>query len=405
MRGDPSAGGQDEEKVMEVLENRKREPLIRRRTLVAVAAGLVAIVFAVALPRMHARAAVDRETRELAVRTVSVVRPKHGEASHELVLPAEVRPLSDAPIYARTSGYLKRWHVDIGAHVTSGQLLAEIDTPEVDQQLQQVKADLSTAEANARLAEITAQRYKELLKSDSVSSEDADRTNGDVEAKRAMLDAARSNLKRLQNLQSFQRIEAPFEGVITARNTDVGALVDAGSGGAQRELFHVAATSRLRVYANVPEAYSQAARPGQSADLTLAEFPGRRFPATLVRTAGAIDRASRTLLVELEVDNAKGELMTGSFASLHLQLPTRTDTYLLPAGTLVFRSEGLRVAMVKDGHAVFVPIVLGRDLGTEVEVLSGVSPTDAVMIDPADSLVTGEEVRVAADDKDAGKRP
>jgi RND family efflux transporter MFP subunit len=388
---------------MEVIENRKREPLVRRRTLVAVGAALAAVVLAVALPRMYARAAVERETRELAVRTVSVVKPRQGASSHEIVLPAELRPLSDAPIYARTSGYLKRWHVDIGAHVKAGQLLAEIDTPEIDQQLQQVKADLGTAEANARLAEITAQRYKELLKSDSVSSQDADRTNGDFEAKRAMLDAARSNLKRLQNLQSFQRIEAPFEGVITARNTDVGALVDAGSGGAQRELFHLAATSRLRVYANVPESYSQAARPGQSADLILAEFPGRRFPATLVRTAGAIDRASRTLLVELEADNSKGELMTGSFASLNLRLPARTDTYLLPVGTLVFRSEGPRVAMVRDGRAVFVPVVLGRDLGTEVEVLSGVSPTDAVMVDPADSLVAGEEVRVAADEKNPGK--
>jgi RND family efflux transporter MFP subunit len=347
---------------------------------------------------------VARETRELAIATVSVAHPKSAAADYDIVLPAEIRPFTDAPIYARTNGYLRRRHVDIGASVKAGQLLAEIDTPEVDQELLQARSDLGTAEANARLAAITAGRYKELLKTDSVSTQDADRTSGDLEAKRAMVESARSNVRRLENLQAFKRIDAPFDGVITARNTDVGALIESGSGSAQRELFHIAATSKLRVYVNVPESYAAVATVGLPAELTLGGFPGRRFPGTLVRTAGAIERSSRTLLVEVDVDNPTGELMAGGFASVHLKLPVRKNSYLLPVSALIFRAEGLRVATIKDGHADLLPVVLGRDLGTEVEVLSGLTASDSVIVNPSDSLVSGQEVALAPAGKDSGSR-
>ncbi|HWW92997.1 MAG TPA: efflux RND transporter periplasmic adaptor subunit [Vicinamibacteria bacterium] len=357
----------------------------------------ILLVGSLMVPRLRARAALGKETLLMAVPTVSVVHPRRAPADQEVILPANIQAYTDAPIYARTNGYLKRWHVDIGAHVVKGQLLAEIDTPEIDQQLQQTRADLATAEANARLAEITALRYRGLLKTDSVSTQDADNANGDFEAKRAMTQSARANLQRLEDLHSFQKIFAPFDGVITARNTDIGALIDSGSsGGAARELFHIASTSKLRVYVNVPQVYSQAAKPGLSADLTLAEFPGRRFQGTLVRTAEAIDTASRTLLVQIDVANPSRELLTGAFAQVHLKLPTRADSYLLPVNAVVFRSEGVRVATVKEGKSALVPVVLGRDFGTEVEVLAGLAATDDVIENPPDSLVSGQEVTIAA---------
>jgi RND family efflux transporter MFP subunit len=357
----------------------------------------VLLVGSLMVPRLRARAALGKETLLMAVPTVSVVHPRRAPADQEVILPANIQAYTDAPIYARTNGYLKRWHVDIGAHVVKGQLLAEIDTPEIDQQLQQTRADLATAEANARLAEITALRYRGLLKTDSVSTQDADNANGDFEAKRAMTQSARANLQRLEDLHSFQKIFAPFDGVITARNTDIGALIDSGSsGGAARELFHIASTSKLRVYVNVPQVYSQAAKPGLSADLTLAEFPGRRFQGTLVRTAEAIDTASRTLLVQIDVANPSRELLTGAFAQVHLKLPTRADSYLLPVNAVVFRSEGVRVATVKEGKSALVPVQLGRDFGTEVEVLAGLAATDDVIENPPDSLVSGQEVTIAA---------
>jgi RND family efflux transporter MFP subunit len=370
-------------------------PLVSRRALTTAVVAAVAVVAVVAVPRMRARAAVERETRELAIPTVSVIAPKAAAASYEIVLPAEVRPYMDAPIYARTSGYLRKWHADIGARVKSGQLLAEIDAPEIDQQLQQARADLGTAEANERLARTTDARYRELLTSGAISTEDADKARGDFEAKRAMAESARSNVKRLENLQAFERIEAPFDGVITARNTDVGSLIDSGSSGTGRELFHIVAASSLRVYTSVPDAQAALVQPGLTAELTLPAFPGRPFPATLVRTAGAIDRTSRTLLVELSVPNPTGELLAGSFGSVHIKLPSRSDSFLLPVSAIIFRAEGVRMATVKDGRATFVPVVLGRDLGTDVEVLSGLTASDTVVVNPPDSLVSGSEVRVA----------
>jgi len=319
-------------------------------------------------------------------------------------LPANVQAYIDAPIYARTNGYLRNWYVDIGAHVKQGQLLADIETPEVDQQLRQARADLQTAEANLHLAEITANRYEGLLKTDSVSKQDADNAEGNFAAQKATVHAAEANVKRLEELQSFEKIYAPFTGVITARNTDIGALIDSGSsGGVRTELFHIAQPDKLRVYVNVPEAYSQATKPGLTADLVLAEFPGRRFPGTLVRTANAIDQTTRTLLVEIRVNNPTGTLLSGAYAEVHLKLPTATNSFILPVNTLLFRSEGLRVATVSDGkHAELKPITLGRDFGSEVEVISGLTGNELVIVNPPDSIVSGEEVRVVQPSQTGG---
>jgi RND family efflux transporter MFP subunit len=346
--------------------------------------------------RTKASVTVARETREMAVSTVAVVRPQRASPSQEIVLPADIQAWTDAPIYARTNGYLKRWYVDIGAHVKAGQLLAEIETPEVDQQLQQARADLATAEANYRLAEITAARFQDLLKSDSVSKQDTDNAVGDFQAKKAMVQSAQFNVKRLQDLQSFQKIYAPFEGVITVRKTDIGALINSGNGGPALELFHIAATRTMRVYVNVPQIYSRAARPGLTADLVLPEFSGRRFQGKLVRTAEAIDAATGTLLTEIDVNNPTGELLPGAYAEVHLKVPAGSSTYLLPVNTLIFRSAGLRVATVIDGnHAVLVPVTLGRDFGTEVEVVAGLNGEETVIVNPPDSLVSNATVRIA----------
>jgi len=357
---------------------------------------VAAVVAAGIIPRINSRAALRIETTQLATPAVSVVRPKLAQPAMEVVLPATIQPWTDAPIYARTNGYLRRWYADIGARVHSGQLLAEIDTPEVDQQLRQARADLATAKANFDLAGITTARYRDLLKTDSVSKQDADNAAGDFEAKRAIVQSAEANVKRLEELQSFQKIYAPFDGVITARNIDVGALIDAGSsGGPARELFHLAATHRLRVYVNVPQTYSQAARPGLVAELRLSEFPGRHFTGTLINTASSIDTATRTLLAQFEVANPSGELLSGAFAEMRLKLPADHPSYILPVNTLLFRSEGLRVVAVgPDSKAILVPITLGRDFGNEVEVIDGLNGDEQVITDPPDSVVSGELVRV-----------
>jgi RND family efflux transporter MFP subunit len=358
---------------------------------------VVAIVISGILPRIHARAALDKETAEMAIPTVSVIRPKRGAPAQEVVLPANVQAYIDAPIYARTNGYLKRWYADIGARVKAGQLLADIETPEVDQQLRQSRADLATAEANLSLSQITNTRYAGLLKSDSVSKQDADNAAGDFAAKQATVQSSQANVRRLEELQAFEKIYAPFDGVITARNTDIGALIDSGSsGGARTELFHIVQPDKLRVYVSVPQVYSQAAKPGLSADLVLPEFPGRVFHGTLVRTAEAIDQSTRTLLVEIRVDNPTGTLFSGAYAEVHLKLPTATSAFILPVNTLLFRSEGLRVAAVTDGkHAELKAITLGHDFGSEVEVVAGLTGDESIVVNPPDSLVSGEEVRIA----------
>ena len=371
----------------------------RRGWWIAIVAFLViagAFAFGI-LPRIQARSRLKAETDEMAVPTVSIVKPQASTPEQEIVLPANVQAYSDAPIYARTNGYLKRWYVDIGAHVKQGQLLAEIETPELDQQLRQGKADLATAQANLSLSQITAERYAGLLKTDSVSKQEADNANGDYAAKKATVLSAEANVSRLQQLQGFEKVYAPFSGVISARNTDIGQLIDSGSsGGTRTELFHIVRPDILRVYVNVPEAYSQAAKPGLSADLVLTEFPGRRFTGKLVRTANAIDPATRTLLVEIEVNNPTGTLLSGAYAEVHLKVPQAVSSYILPVNTLLFRSEGLQIATVADGrHAELRKITLGHDFGSEVEVTSGLKGNESVIVNPPDSLISGEQVRVA----------
>jgi RND family efflux transporter MFP subunit len=376
------------------------EPVNTRKTRiwlsVAAAVFVVCVVVFGVVPRVKARATLRKENSNLAIPSVTVVHPKPSQPSQELTLPANVQPYINAPIYARTNGYLKRWYADIGTHVKKGQLLAEIETPEVDQQLQQSRANLGTAQANLNLSQITANRYQDLLKTDSVSKQEADNAAGSYSANQAILQSNRANVRQLEQLQSFQKIYAPFDGVITVRNTDVGALITAGSnGGSNAALFQIAQPGKLRVYVNVPEAYSQATKAGLTAELTLSEFPGRRFPGTLVRTANAIDPSTRTLLAEISVDNPTGTLLSGAYAEVHLKLPTVVSSYLIPVDTLMFRSEGLRVAVVADDQrAELRPITIGRDFGSEVEVLSGISGKERIIANPPDSLLAGQNVRI-----------
>ncbi len=385
---------EEQEKADLVAAEKKRPAYGWWPAVIAIIAAAAVVIFTI-LPRIQARNTLAKETQEMAVPSVAVVHPQRTAPAQEVVLPANVQAYMDAPIYARTNGYLRRWYADIGTHVKAGELLAEIETPEVNQQLRQARADLATAQANVHLAQITAERYAGLLKTDSVSKQDADNAESDFAAKKASVQSAEANAKRLEDLQSFQKIYAPFDGVITARNTDIGALIDSGSGGGPRtELFHIAQPGRLRVYVNVPEVYSQAAKPGLTADLTLSEFPGRRFQGKLVRTANAIDPSSRTLLVEISVNNPTGELLTGAFAEVHLRLPGATSSYTLPVNTLLFRSEGLRVVVVSNNKAELQPITIGRDFGSSVEVVAGLNGNENIVINPPDSIESGEEVRV-----------
>jgi RND family efflux transporter MFP subunit len=355
-------------------------------------AGALGLAFWGISTRARALAVVTRETSELAVPTVSVVAPERGVPQEEIALPGTTQAFTDAPIYARTNGYLRRRLVDIGSQVKAGELLAEIDTPEIDQQLEQARADLATAEANARLAETTAERYRDLIKTDSVSRQDLDNANGNSDARRAGTESARANVKRLEQLHAFRRIEAPFDGVITARNTDIGALIDSGSNA--KELFHIAQVRTLRVFVSVPQVYSRAAQPGLKAELALKEFPGRTFTGTLARTAQSIDIASRTLLTEIDVDNARGELLPGAYVDVHLHLPNPTSTLKLPVSALIFKGDGLQVATVKDDRVAIVPVTVGRDFGSDVEILTGLAGNERVVANPPDSLTDGVTVRV-----------
>lgn len=363
------------------------------------------VVIAGVLPRFKARAALKTETRELAIPTVAVIQPKLGDPRTEIVLPGNMQAFADSPIYARTNGYLKAWYHDIGSRVKQGELLAVIESPEVDQQLDQARADLNTAKANLSLARITADRYQNLLKSGSVAKQDVDNAVGDFEAKKATVASAQANVKRLQELQSFEKVYAPFDGVITARNTDVGHLINSGAGSPATELFHLSAIENLRVYVNVPQQYSSSTRPGLPATITLPEFPGRSFKGTLVRTSDSIDAASRTLLVEVDVDNPTRELLPGAYAEVHFQLPNATRALILPVGALIFRSQGMQAGVVENGHAVLKNITIGRDFGNQVEVVAGLNPTDSVIINPPDSLVSGELVRVVSDSDEVGGNP
>ena len=363
---------------------------------VIVLAIIAAVVIGGIVPRLRAKEALQKETYDLAVPTVNVTHPKQGAPQTEIVLPGNMQAFTESPIYARTNGYLKKWYVDIGGRVKTGHLLAEIETPEIDQQLQQARSQLNTAKANYNLAQITSNRYQELKNTDSVAQQDVDNALGSERANAATVSAAEYQVKYLEQLESFRKIYAPFDGIITVRNTDVGHLINSGAGSATAELFHIAAIHTLRVYINVPQQFSPAAKSGLPATLTLQEFPGRKFKGTLVRTANAIDLATRTLLVEVDVENPTGELLPGAFAEVHLAVPSGAPTFILPVSALIFRAQGLQVGVVRDGkRAELANIILGRDFGSEVEVVSGLQADDQVIINPPDSLITGEEVRVA----------
>jgi len=383
-------------------------PLMRAILLlliVAVAAGVV--IWGIS-SRKEANAQLSVETQDLAIPTVSIIHPKPGAPQQEVILPGDMQPYTDAPIFARTNGYLKKWYADIGAHVKAGQLLAEIDAPEVDQQLQQARADLATAEANLRLAEVTATRYKDLLKTDSVSQQDVDNATGNLDARRTTAESERSNVKRLEDLQSFEKVYAPFDGMITARNTDIGQLIDSGSGGGtSHELFRIAAVNRLRVYVNVPQLDAPEIRDGLRAELVLPEFPGKMFAGTVVRSSGAIDATTRTLLTEVDVDNSSGLLKPGSYVEVHLKLASPVNTFTVPVNATIFKAAGMQLAVIgKDGKTVsLIPITIGRDFGTELEVVAGLKGDESIVLNPPDTLNNGTVVRVAAPSSSEQRKP
>jgi RND family efflux transporter MFP subunit len=359
--------------------------------LIAVSALLVSGI----LSRVKARTALNAETAQVALTPVSVVSPKQTAPTQEIILPGNVQPFITSPIYARTNGYLRKWYVDIGGRVKQGQLLAVIETPEVDQQLQQARSNLLTAQANLELAAITKSRYQGLLKSKAVAQQDVDNAVGTYNANKAIVEADQAAVDQYTALVSFEKVYAPFDGVVTARNTDIGDLINSGSGGGVKtDLFHVAQPGKLRVYVNVPEEYSQGVKVGMTADLSLAEFPGRRFSGKLVRTADAITVTTRTLLIEIDVDNPTGTLLTGSYAEVHLAVASQASTFLLPVNTLIFRSEGLRVALVKDGKVTLTAVTPGHDFGNQIEIVSGLKLDDQVIINPPDSIVTGQQVQI-----------
>jgi RND family efflux transporter MFP subunit len=372
---------------------------LRRLKRVALCVLLAAIIIAAwgIFTRVQTRAALKQDAQLAAVPAVMVTTPKHSDVSDELVLPGDVQAFADAPIYARTSGYLKRWYADIGKHVRAGELLAEIETPEVDAQYRQARADLATADANNRLSQTTAQRFQDLKKTGLVAQQDVDNAVGDAEAKKAQSESARQNMQRLEQMQGFNRITAPFEGVVTARKIDVGALVTQGSATGQ-ELFHLSATSRLRIYVQVPQAYAGWITPGMSASLATTERPEERHPATVVSTARSINAATRTLLTELDADNSNGGLLPGAYSMVHLPLPAGLKTWRVPSNALLFRGDGLHVATVDADNKVRLnSVTIGRDYGATVEILSGVDAQDRIILNPPDSILPGAAVRVRAD--------
>ena len=361
--------------------------------------GATALVVAIVVvfgihSRVAAETRLQQATFQAAIPSVNIVHPQPGDHAQELVLPGNTQAFIDSPIYARTNGYLKQWYVDIGARVSKGQLLAEIETPELDQQLRQARAELATAEANVNLSQITAARDESLLKTHSVSTQERDNAVNGYAANQATVQSNQANVARLEQLQSFEKVYAPFDGIITARDTDVGALIDAGAN-APRELFHIASINRLRVYVAVPEVYSLAARSGAPADLTLDEFPGETFHGTLVRNSDSIDLASRTLLVEVDVDNAGGRLKPGAYVQVHLKMPEGTRSLVVPANALLFRREGLQVGVVRDGKVELVRVTPGHDYGDSMQILSGLQPTDDVILSPSDSLTSGSPVEIS----------
>jgi RND family efflux transporter MFP subunit len=375
---------------------RSRKPRSRFVLIAGILLAILAVVIVVwgVVSRVIAARNLHEATEKQAVPTVIVIKAESGPNSQDIILPGNVQALFEAPIYARTSGYIKTWYTDIGTRVKADQLLAEIDTPEVDDQLRQAEADLLTAEANDRLAQSTAKRWVALLATDSVSKQDTDEKVSDAEAKAAAVASSRANVARLRQLEAFKRVVAPFDGVVTARRTDIGALINAGSGQGP-ELFRVARTDKLRIYIQVPQPYAPSITVGMKAMLYFTEYPRRAFSAVVASTAQAIEPTSRTLLTELHADNEKGELYPGGYTQVHLTLPANAENVRLPVNSLLFRADGLQVATVDSSNKVALKrITLGRDFGTHVEVVDGIRPGETVIVNPPDSLLGGETVHV-----------
>jgi multidrug efflux system membrane fusion protein len=345
--------------------------------------------------RFSEKQVLARETEKLAVPTVGVIKPAAEPGNEELTLPAQLQPYVESAIYSRTNGYLQRWYKDIGSQVQKGDLLAEIETPEVDQELAQAKATRQQIEAQLQLARSTAERWANLRRTDSVSQQEADQQASAYTQAQANLAAANANVKRLEQLESFKRIYAPFSGVLTKRNVDVGALINAGSTGQNRELFDIAQVDPLRVFVSVPQANAASIRRGMPADIELREMDGQKFSGKVVRTADVIDPGTRTLLTEIDVPNPKNHLMPGAYAQVHFAVPVQTVRLSVPVNALLFRGEGPRVGVVgSDGKVHLKAISIGRDFGTKVEVLNGLDPNDRIIVNPADSLAEGQQVSV-----------
>ena len=357
------------------------------------AAAVAAIALAVGyFPRAHDRATVQSDAKVLALPTVAVANPQPAKAAPALTLSGELRAQTETSIYARASGFVRTWTADLGAHVEQGQVLAELDTPELNRDLAQGRAELAQADAASALAQTTAKRWREMLANKTVSTQETDEKVADLALKKATVEASRAKVQRMEDLLSYSKITAPFSGTITARTLDVGQLV---TDGANRELYRIAKTDQLRVFVRVPQSYARAVTVGQTAELAVPEIPGRKFPGKIVRTAGAFDVTSRTLLTEIDVDNSKGELLAGSYAQVRLTDAHPEAALTLPANTILFRPEGTTVAVVVSGKIAMHPVTLGRDFGAAMEILAGVTPTDAVVINPPDSVVDGMEVRVS----------
>jgi RND family efflux transporter MFP subunit len=355
---------------------------------------LLVVLFGIAA-RSSSQRSLEKVTAVAAIPSVNVIYPALSTLSSEIALPGNTQAFTDTPIYSRTSGYLKSWYFDIGAHVRKGQLMAQIETPELDQQLQVAQADLKSAQANLDLANVTSDRYQNLLKTNSVSRQETDVAVSDAAARKAAVDASMANVRRLEQLQSFEKVYAPFDGIVTARNIDIGGLIQAGENTTPKELFHLAAIGKIRVFVSVPEAYSTAIKDGGKAALTLDEYPGRQFVGTIARNSNAIDQTTRTLNVEVDIDNPKGELLPGAYVFVHFKVPEHAASLMIPSNTLLFRAEGLRVGVVRNGRVQLVPVTIGRDAGANVEITSGPTKDDAVILNPSDSLASGQEVQIA----------
>jgi RND family efflux transporter MFP subunit len=370
----------------------------KRRWLMRVICGVVvlAVLFLGIRSRLNAEASLRSVTAQMAVPSVSIVQPKPAAPTQEIILPGNIQPFISSPVYARTDGYLKKWYCDIGAHAKAGQLLATIQSPEIDEQLSQARSTLATAQANLNLAEITKTRYEAMFQKHAVAQQDRDNAAGTYSANKAMVDADMANVRHYEALVSFENVYAPFDGVIIARNTDIGDLINAGSSStAKTDLFHIAQTGTVRVYVNVPEEYSRGIKPGATeADIVLAEFPDQKFPGKVVRTAEAINGTTRTLLTEIDLPNPGNTLLAGSYAEVHLHVPSANSTFLIPVSTLIFRSERLQVGVVRKGKVELADLTPGHDFGSEIEVVAGLKADDQVVMNPPDSLVSGQQVNM-----------